>query len=410
MQHVFIAGAKSLGAYGGYETFVNKLTEYHKNENNIQYHIACKSGGYGSMDKEMLSRAYKIMDGEYIYNNAHCFTINVPDIGPAGAICYDLMALEYFCRYIKENNISKPVVYVLACRIGPFASYYRKRIHQLGGRFYINPDGHEWKRSKWPLPVKMYWKLSEKLMVRNADLVVCDSINIEEYIKERYSRFKPRTTYIAYGAEIRKSTLDDTDASLLKWYEINGVKPGNYYLIVGRFVPENNYETMIREFMACDSLRDLVIITNENKSLYSYLETKLMFSKDKRIKFAGTVYDTELLMKIRENAWGYIHGHEVGGTNPSLLEALSSTAVNLVYDIGFNSEVALNSALYWDKSEGCLAHLVHKADRLSMVEIAELERAAKERISEFYSWEYISDKYKQLFTSDNENLLQWVMN
>ena len=105
-------------------------------------------------------------------------------------------------------------------------------------------------------------------------------------------------------------------------YRKYGLTIKNYYLVVGRFVPENNYETMIREFMKSSSKKDFAIITNVNERFLDELEQKLHFRDDSRIKFVGTVYNQELLMKIRENAYGYFHGHEVGGTNPSLLEAL----------------------------------------------------------------------------------------
>lgn len=146
MQNVFIVGAKNLGNYGGYETFVDKLTEYHKENKEIKYHVAIKDKEYGEFEK----------------NNARCFKIKVPNIGPAQAIYYDVKALSECCKYIKEHNIYNPIVYILACRIGPFAKHFRKKIHKLGGRLYINPDGHEWMRAKWSAPVRKYWKISEK--------------------------------------------------------------------------------------------------------------------------------------------------------------------------------------------------------------------------------------------------------
>ena len=134
--------------------------------------------------------------------------------------------------------------------------------------------------------------------------------------------------------------------------------------MVGRFGPENNYETMIREFMLSHSQKDFAIITNVNDKFLDELEKKLRFKKDKRIKFVGTVYDQELLMKIRENAYGNFHGHEVGGTNPSLLEALGSTDMNLLLDVGFNREVAEDAAVYWSKTPGNLAMLIDRVDRI----------------------------------------------
>ena len=149
--------------------------------------------------------------------------------------------------------------------------------------------------------------------------------------------------------------------------------------------------------MKSDSKKDFAIITNVNDKFLNELENKLHYSKDPRIKFVGTVYDKELIMKIRENAYAYFHGHEVGGTNPSLLEALGSTKLNLLLDVGFNREVAEDNALYWNKEDGNLANLINKADHLSKDEINELGKKAKNRVEEAYSWKYICDKYKKVF-------------
>ena len=382
MQHIYIIGSKGIpGAYGGYETFVDKLTEYHQNHELLKYHVACKS-------KE---------NGEFTYHNARCFHVKVPNIGPAQAIWYDVKALKQCCKHIKENKIPHPIVYILACRIGPFMKKYVRKIHKLGGKVYVNPDGHEWLRAKWPAPVRKYWKISEKLMTKHADRMVCDSKNIEKYILESYKEFNPNTTFIAYGAEPRCSALADDDAKITDWYAQKQLRAKEYYLVVGRFVPENNYETMIREFMASKTQKDFALITNVSDSFLKELKEKTGFDRDERIKFVGTVYDQELLMKIRENAYAYIHGHEVGGTNPSLLEALSSTELNLLLDVGFNREVAEDAALYWTKEAGSLATLIEAADTMDADAIAALSQKAKARIATAYSWEFICSEYENLF-------------
>ena len=382
VQHVFIIGSKGIpGLYGGYETFVDKLTEYHQDSQEIKYHVACKS-------REK---------GEFEYHHARCFRVKVPDIGAAQAIYYDVAALVQCCRYIKRNQIEHPIIYVLACRIGPFAGHFRKQIHRLGGEFYVNPDGHEWMRAKWPKPVRRYWKISEGMMVKAADLLICDSRNIEKYICREYKAFQPKTTYIAYGAETRPSVLSDNDKKYMGWMKEKGLKENQYYLIVGRFVPENNFEIMIREFMQSGTKKDLAVITTANDKFLEKLERKLHFKKDKRIKFVGTVYDQELLKKIRENAYGYLHGHEVGGTNPSFLEALGSTKLNLLLDVGFNREVAEKTALYWDKERGNLARLINEVDGFLADRIEELGGKAKERVKKVYSWKLICNKYLNVF-------------
>lgn len=387
VQHIFIVGSKGIpGNYGGYETFVDKLTEYHQNNPNLKYHVACKAKDTKTFE----------------YHNADCFDVKVPSIGPAQAIYYDVAALNQCVKYIRQHNIQHPIVYILACRIGPFAAHFQKVIHKLGGKLYINPDGHEWMRAKWSAPVRKYWKISEQLMTKRCDLLICDSKNIEKYIHDEYGRYNPKTTFIAYGAETRKSKLTDDDPKLTAWYKEKGLSPKSYYLVVGRFVPENNYETMIREFMKSHSKRDFALITNVSDKFLEELKEKTHFDQDPRIKFVGTVYDKELLMKIRENAYGYFHGHEVGGTNPSLLEALGSTDLNLLLDVGFNREVAEDAALYWNKQPGNLASLIDQADGMSADEISSLGEKSSQRIAKSYSWQYISDKYGQVFLGASE--------
>lgn len=382
MKNIFIIGSKGIPSnYGGFETFVDKLTEKKKSKN-IKYHVSCLADN----------------DNEFEYNNARCFNVKVRDIGSAKAIIYDIESLKRCTKYIKENKLENSIVYILACRIGPFIRMYKKKLEKMGVKVFVNPDGHEWKRSKWNYAIRQYWKISERLMVKYADLLVCDSRAIEDYIKEDYKKYNPKTTFIAYGSDIEVSKLGDDSSQLIAWYKKNNIKAHEYYLIVGRFVPENNYETMIREYMKSNSKKDLLIISNvEENKFYKELLEKTRFDEDKRIKFVGTVYNQELLKKIRENAYGYLHGHEVGGTNPSLLEALASTNLNLLLDVNFNKEVGDNGAIYFSKEEKNLANLIDKCDKMTKDDINTLQIKAKQRINDYYTWEYIVKEYEQLF-------------
>lgn len=382
MKNIFIIGCKGIPSnYGGYETFVENLTFY-KKSNDIKYHVACIGNE----------------ETEYEHNNARCFYIKIPNIGPAKAIVYDLKAIKKSIEYIKKNEIKDAIIYILACRVGPFLRHYKKIMQKYGIKLYINPDGHEWLRAKWSKPVKKYWKLSEQLMVKEADLVICDSKNIEKYIHKSYEKYNPNTTFIAYGADLEKSKLSDNSEELNKWYKEKNVQSNNYYLIVGRFVPENNYKTMISEFMKSNTKKDLVLITNvEQNKFYEQLRIETEFEKDSRIKFVGTVYEKELIKKIRENAYAYIHGHSVGGTNPSLIEALATTDLNLLYDVGFNKEVAEDGALYWNLDDMNLAKLIEKCDELEKNTIMELSDLAKNRIRREYTWEKIVMDYEKIF-------------
>lgn len=155
--------------------------------------------------------------------------------------------------------------------------------------------------------------------------------------------------------------------------------------------------------MRSKTAKDLVIITNvEHNKFYEQLREKTAFEEDSRIKFVGTVYDQDLLKKIREEAYGYLHGHEVGGTNPSLLEALASTKLNLLLGVGFNKEVGEDSALYWNKESGNLAALLENTDALDADTIALLDKKSTERVMDAYSWEKIINEYESTFIGEVE--------
>ena len=382
MQHVFIIGSRGLPAqYGGFETFVDQLVS-HQVSPDIQYHVACLSN----------DQAYQHFD----YKGVDCFTIKAPKLGPARVIAYDMMAINYALKLIKKQGIEQPIFYVLGNTIGAFVAPFARKIHKIGGRFYINPDGLEWKRAKWAKPIQAYLKYSEKIMTRHADLVISDNPGIESYIKEAYPWSK--TTYIAYGTDLSPTSLSSQDNKVREFYHKWQTQEKNYYLILGRFVPENNYETAIREFMSSSTKRDLVIICNqEGNPYFEELRARTGFDQDPRVKFVGTVYDQDLLKYIRKEAFAYIHGHEVGGTNPGLLEALAHTDLNLVLGVSFNQTVAKDTAQYWTKEIGDLAHLIDQVDPLE--DVSEWGQRAKANMKQNFTWEKIVGEYEELFLS-----------
>ena len=158
---------------------------------------------------------------------------------------------------------------------------------------------------------------------------------------------------------------------------------------------------MLKEYMKSNTKKDLVVITNiEKNKFYEELKQNTGFENDKRIKFVGTVYNQDLLAEIRRNAYGYIHGHEVGGTNPSLLEALATTKLNLLLDVGFNKEVGQDGALYWNKEDKNLANLIDNLEGLTDEKIEEYSKKAKNRILNNYSWDKIVKDYEDVFMKD----------
>ena len=376
-KHIFIIGSRGLPAkYGGFETFVEELVKHQKNKN-IKYHVACQS------ENSDLAG----VDGHFEYLGADCFVINVPNIGPARVIAYDILAINAALKQIKEEQIFEPIFYILGNTIGGVIGHYARKIHKIGGKLFVNPDGLEWRRTKWAKPVRNYLKYAEKKMVKHADLIISDNVGIKEYLMAEYGAVKSEV--IAYGTE--KFNSDLTESKTLVKYKVR-----DYYLIVGRFVPENNYELLIRTFMESSTLHELVIITNhEGNAYYEELRAKTGFDQDSRIKFVGTVYDQNELRFIREHAFAYLHGHEVGGTNPGLLEAMWSTAVNVVLGVNFNQTTAGDSVLYFDKEN--LLTVLSAVEKLTDKERQNLQTKAHTIIEEKYTWEHIGAQYEELF-------------
>ncbi|URZ87763.1 beta 1-4 rhamnosyltransferase Cps2T [Floricoccus penangensis] len=379
MRHVFIIGSRGLPAkYGGFETFVDELVTNQKNKN-IKYHVANLSESENHT--------------HYDYNGADVFNIKERNLGGAKVIFYDLDAINYSLKFIKDEEIEKPIFYILGNTIGAFISPVARKIHQIGGLLFVNPDGLEWRRSKWSYPIRKYLKYSERKMVEKADLIIADNQGIDDYLKEEYKPFMSQV--IAYGTDI-----DEVGNVEYDWYQEHDVIADEYYLVVGRFVPENNYETIIKSFMDSNTTKDLVIITNnEGSPYYEYLKESTNFEQDNRINFVGTVYDKDLLKNIRKNAYGYIHGHEVGGTNPGLLEAMWSTSLNLVLDVSFNRNVGSDSVLYWQKDQ--LSNLIDLTDDLSKYEKSAYGSKSSDIILKDYTWEKIVSQYEELFTDES---------
>ncbi len=384
MQHVFIIGSRGLPAnYGGFETFVEELVSQRKSDK-ICYHVACLS-----------DTKHKRHD---TYLGVDCFFINPPQVGAARVILYDMMAIGYALDYCQQHHISQPIVYVLGNTIGAFIKPFAKKIHQMQGKLFVNPDGLEWKRAKWSKPVQRYLKYAEKQMTKAADMIISDNQGIADYIQKAYPW--SQTTFIAYGTDLTQSSLTAQSDQVRSYFQKHGITEKGYYLVVGRFVPENNYETLIREFMASDTSRDLVLICNYQGNPYvTELKHATGFTQDARIKFVGTVYDKALLSYIRQNAFAYIHGHEVGGTNPGLLEALAHTDLNLVLDVPFNQSVAQKTALYWTKKNQELAQLIDSVDKQETFE--DLGKQAKQHMAQTYTWEKIVAAYEALFLDEN---------
>ena len=381
--NVFIIGSRGIPArYGGFETFVEELCRY-KTTKNITYHVSCLT------DSEV---------GEFEHLGARCFNVKVSThLGGSRVIVSDFLALWKSLRYVKKHNLTGSIVYILGCKLSVLLWAMKPWLGGADMTVLLNPDGQEWRRTKWSRPVRAYLKFAERSMVKVSDTVVCDSPGIEEYILKEYKSYNPKTCFIAYGADI--AVEDNNTKNLESWLDSFDVKRDEYYMALGRFVPENNYGLIIREFMTSKTTRKLLIISTkyQGSALYEQLKQDLDFENDPRIVFTGPMYDRKLLSQVRMNAYGYIHGHSVGGTNPSLLEALASTRLSICYDVSFNRDASKNGAMYFSDSPGDLAAVINAADSLKPKDLKAYESAAKKRIKSYYNWPNIAMLYERLF-------------
>ena len=383
-KNIIIIGARGYKFnYGGWETFVTNLVK-NTTDKDIKYYIPNLTH---EKDKDK-----KIIEIDQVT----CPYIYVPKQGFVTMFTFTIKAINFFIKYIKEKELKNTVLVILGCKVGPLFPYWIPKLHKLGTKVVINPDGLEWKRDKWAWWIKQCFKISERYSIKYSDYCVCDSNSILKYVKEKYNKYTTPATFIAYGAyENQKAVKNETVKELWKKYSITSK---NYYLIVGRFIPENNYETIIREFMKSKTKKDLVIICNlEKNKFYESLQNSTNFEKDARIKFIGSVYDQEALLYFRQHAYAYLHGHSAGGTNPSLLEALANTNVNILYDVSYNTEVGQESCFYFNKQENNLKKIIMKVDKLTEKEQKKYGDLAKQRIHESYTWPLIANQYIELF-------------
>ena len=383
MKNIIIIGSRGYEKdYGGWETFVTNLINNY-DDKDTKFYVA-------ELNHNKKNRNVEVRNG------VTCPQIYVPKQGFVTMFTFVVKAVLYFKKYIKKEKLDNVVMYILGCRVGPLFSIIHRSLNKMGVKIVINPDGLEWKREKWAWWIKQCFKISERTMIKSSDYVVCDSKAIEDYVKDKYKKYNKQTTFIAYGAYLKD--IKDIDKKTKVFMDKYDIKKREYYLIVGRFVPENNYELLIKEFIKSNTKKDLVIVSNvEKNKFYEKLKEKTGFEKDKRIKFVGPVYDQEILVRLRKNAKAYIHGHSAGGTNPSLLEALSITDVNILYNAVYNEEVGEDATLYFSKEEGSLCKQIEKIEKFKSKEQSEYGLKAKQRIIDEYTWEIVVKKYKKLF-------------
>ena len=244
-----------------------------------------------------------------------------------------------------------------------------------------NMDGLEWKRTKYSKLVQKALLFAERLAVKNSDFLVSDSLGIEKYLMEKY---KAASTYIAYGAH----TFNNPQESVITVYD---VEKYNFNMILARLEPENNIETVLDGVVLSGDTVTMLVIGNHNTKFGNYLKDK--FKTHPNIRFIGGIYNLEHLDNLRYYSNLYFHGHSVGGTNPSLLEAMASKALILAHNNDFNKAILKENAYYFSNSEEVKNLLLHVKKNDNLQRIQNNFTA----IAEEFNWDRINGQYLQLF-------------
>lgn len=244
----------------------------------------------------------------------------------------------------------------------------------------INMDGLEWKRSKYNLLTRKFLKWAEKLAVKHADQLIADSIGIQQYLASEYG---VDSVYIPYGSEDVKKA----DENLLQTY---GLTANQYFLIIARIEPENNIEMIIKGYLKSAHPFPLVIVGNPENKFGKYLKQRFISDK---IRFIGAIYNKEVVNALRVFSTLYFHGHSVGGTNPSLLEAMGSRCIISAHNNIFNKSILTDFATYFSNDTE-VAEIIKSGTDGAIKENWKQKNVEKVRL--IYNWEKIIDSYENV--------------
>lgn len=289
-------------------------------------------------------------------------------IGTAGQFIYDL-------NCILDARRKKYDVILL---MGYTSSSVWGKLYPEKTLIISNMDGLEWKRSKYSKPVQRFLRYAEKLAVKYSDFLLADSVQIQSYLHAKYNIC---SRYIPYGAHIHSNETEE----VLKKY---GLRRHHYYLSITRMVPENNIETILNGFSASDSNKQFIVLADLHNKYGKYIQQKFHF--DSRIQFPGAVYDQQILHSLRIFTSLYFHGHSVGGTNPSLLEAMASKALIAAHDNAFNRAILDDDACYFVTAED----ITRIITTISKSENEKLICNNLQKIKNYYAWDTIIDQYE----------------
>lgn len=341
--------------YGGFEQFAENVSQQF-----VKHGLDVTV--YGTSSHLYKNKSYQDITIKHI----SCYE-NI--LGSASQFLYD-----YLC--LKDAVKNRPDI-IIMCGYGSSAPALllvnRKKI-----KIITNMDGFEWKRDKYNFITKKLLKIFERIAVSKSDVVLADHRIIQEYFSEKYP-CKP--ALISYGATIPQ---DFSQASLQNF----NLTPYNYYITIGRYEPENQAGLIIKAWEESGSKLDLCVVTNNDEIITRY-------SQNSRIRFIRGLYDYSTLSDLRRFSMACIHGHTVGGTNPSLLEAMASQAFIIAHGNDFNKSILEGNALFFDSADELKSILAKPVTGDTFKETSIKNNLQK--ILDEYNWENVANEYISLF-------------
>ena len=333
--------------YGGFEQFAQYLS-VGLVKNNHEVFV------YNSSNHPYQENEYRGVKIIHCYDPEH-------KIGTVGQFVYDLNCI------LDSRNRNFDVILQLGYTSSSVFNFLFKK-----SRIVTNMDGLEWKRSKYSKPVQVFLKYAEKLAVSYSDTLIADSKGIKEYLDSKYSL---NSKYIPYGADANQRF----DLEHLNKFSL---QPYRYDMLIARLEPENSVKEIIEGFVASSTTRNLVIVGSTSTSLGKYLKNNI---KDNRLIYLEYISDINQLNSLRYYSNLYFHGHTVGGTNPSLLEAMASQALVCANNNIFNRSILGDDAHYFTNSENVseLVNSINKDDYSKFISLNKM------KIIEIYNWESI---------------------
>ena len=354
-------GARGIPAcYSGYDTLVDELSRALVKSGEAKVVVYCRAAYYKARPD--------FIDGvRLIY-------LPAPRIKALESLLHSFFsAIHVLCQKVD-------IIYFVDPANAPFCILLRL----LGKKVLIHTDGLGWKRRKWGQIARRYYKFVEWLSARFISVLITDNFEMRNYYFKEYNAY---STYIPYGAKNYAGINEYT-------YSYYCLKPKEYILVVARLERENNTDLIIREYIDSGLTLPLVIVGD---SPYDPKYWALLHKiADKRIRFLGRIDDQQKLNALYRGAFLYIHGHEVGGTNPSLLRAMNYSTLPVVINVPFNISVVEKGGIVFNKKKGHLSsilkNLMHNPEK-----VKELGKFSKMRADSEFTWKRVVEEHLKLF-------------